>query len=76
MFRDFRSYDPGFWGIVFPLGMYASSLDLMSGLPGLHFLVHTVEMAVFAALVCWCLVAIGWLVSDIPGFWRKRRENA
>lgn len=66
IFRDFRSYDPSLWSIIFPLGMYSASLDLMSALPGLHFLVYAVKGFLIVALICWGLVAIGWILSDIP----------
>ncbi len=67
--RNFKPYDPGFWSIIFPLGMYAASLDLMSGLPGLGFLAHAVGAFLVVAIVCWCLVVAGWIVTDFP--WRK-----
>lgn len=63
--KDFRSYDPSLWSIIFPLGMYSASLDLMSSIPGLHFLIHVVKGFFIVALVGWSLVAISWVVSDV-----------
>ncbi|QSO45582.1 tellurite resistance/C4-dicarboxylate transporter family protein [Alicyclobacillus mengziensis] len=63
--KDFRTYDPSLWSIIFPLGMYATSLDLMSSIPGLHFLIHAVKSFVVIALGGWCLVSLAWAVSDL-----------
>lgn len=73
-FREFKSYDPSLWSIIFPLGMYAASLDLMSRLPGLHFLVHAVTLALLFALACWCLVIFGWIWSDAKAFLAKKPD--
>lgn len=59
--QEFRSYDPSLWSIIFPLGMYAASLDLMSSIPGLSFLVHLVRGFFLVALIGWCLVGVGWV---------------
>lgn len=75
-FQDFRAYDPSLWSIIFPLGMYSASLDLMSSIPGLHFLIHVVKGFFIVALVGWCLVVFGWIASDMPkiGFFRRGAE--
>lgn len=60
-------YDPGYWGAVFPLGMYALCTFRLS--EGLHlgFLVGLARVFVYVALVAWLLAFIGLVRSLVAG---------
>ncbi|MEO7002197.1 MAG: tellurite resistance/C4-dicarboxylate transporter family protein [Ktedonobacterales bacterium] len=58
-------YQPALWSIVFPLGMYSTSLQLLSHIPGLDFLETIGPVSVWIAFAAWLAVAVGWLWSAI-----------
>ncbi len=63
-------YDPLYWGLVFPLGMYAVATEHMSHSMGLSFL-HPVSVVFFyTALIAWVVTALG-LVFRIAGDLRR-----
>jgi tellurite resistance protein TehA-like permease len=53
-------YDPAFWSMVFPLGMYTVATYHLSRLQGLEPLAVLVRPAFGVALGVWVLVALGW----------------
>ncbi|HEU0026185.1 MAG TPA: tellurite resistance/C4-dicarboxylate transporter family protein [Ktedonobacterales bacterium] len=65
--REPIRYDPALWSIVFPLGMYSTSLQLLTHIPGLEFLVVTGPASAWIAFAAWALVAAGWIWSAITG---------
>lgn len=56
-------YHPALWSMVFPLGMYATSLHLLAHLPGLTLLAAIAPTCTWIAFAAWGLVATGWLWS-------------
>ena len=56
-------YDPGYWGAVFPLGMYAAATHELSQALGLAFLDWVPPLFVAAALAAWSLALLGLLVT-------------
>ncbi|MCC7007957.1 MAG: tellurite resistance/C4-dicarboxylate transporter family protein [Acidobacteria bacterium] len=54
------AYDPLYWGLVFPLGMYAVSTYRLSAALGAPFLVWIARGFVVAALSAWLLTALGF----------------
>ncbi|WP_413811254.1 tellurite resistance/C4-dicarboxylate transporter family protein [Streptomyces sp. OE57] len=52
-------YEPAWWTIVFPTGMYAVSTSALGEAEGIHRLVLLGHLAVWVALGVWSLVAAG-----------------
>jgi tellurite resistance protein TehA-like permease len=65
VYREPIRYDPALWSIVFPLGMYSTSLQLLTHIPGLDFLAVVGPASAWIAFVAWALVAAGWVWSVI-----------
>ncbi|MGE4335671.1 MAG: tellurite resistance/C4-dicarboxylate transporter family protein [Pigmentiphaga sp.] len=60
-------YDPLYWGVVFPFGMYAASTHSLLHVLDLHFLHWLPHAFLYAAMVAW-VVAFAGLVHDV---WRR-----
>lgn len=63
--REAVRYQPALWSIVFPLGMYATSLHLLSQIDGLEFLAAIAPSASWIAFGAWGMVALGWAWSAV-----------
>lgn len=62
-------YDPLYWGMVFPLGMYTTcTFRLPEVMTGLSFLKPVAHYFVFVALAAWLFVFAGFLRSAIAQF--------
>jgi tellurite resistance protein TehA-like permease len=60
LYRRFPlTYDPGYWGAVFPLGMYTVSTFEMSRAMELDFLLPLPRVFVYVALTAWFLAFTG-----------------
>jgi tellurite resistance protein TehA-like permease len=53
------SYDPLYWGAVFPFGMYAACTHELMQAMGFHFLAPMPQLLLFAALAGWAVVFTG-----------------
>lgn len=62
-------YDPAFWSMVFPLGMYTAATATLSLLPGLRFIHAVVPWGLGAALIAWTFTAVGYLIHS--GRWLR-----
>lgn len=69
-------YQPALWSMVFPLGMYATSLHLLGHIPGLAFLAVLGPGATWIAFGAWVLVALGWVWSAGASLTHARRPQA
>ena len=54
-------YDVGYWGAVFPLGMYSAATHQMSVALGLRFLAPAARGFFYVAVAAWLLTAFGLL---------------
>ncbi len=61
--REPIRYQPALWSVVFPLGMYATAIQLLSHIAGLGFLETIGPACVWIAFTAWLVVALGWLWS-------------
>ena len=71
--RDALRYEPSFWGMVFPLGMYATATFELMRAEGLAFLDPVPQLFVFVALAAWFLTFCGLLWSLGAASFRARR---
>lgn len=68
-------YAPPLWSIVFPLGMYATAVQLLSQIAGLDFLHWIGSPCTWIAFCAWVLTAAGWLWSTFSAS-RHGSDNA
>lgn len=61
-------YEPAWWTLVFPTGMYAVSTTALGRAEGLHRLEILGHGAVRVALVVWSLVAAGLVCAVVRGY--------
>jgi tellurite resistance protein TehA-like permease len=70
------TYDPLYWGAVFPLGMYTVCTIRLSQALDAPLLNALAQRFVFVALFAWALVAAGWIVSMRRSGLRPDRTDA
>jgi tellurite resistance protein TehA-like permease len=61
------TYDPQYWGMVFPLGMYTASAFQLSKAIGLSFLLNIPRFFVYIALIAWLTAFVGLIRSLVSG---------
>ena len=66
-------YDPQYWSVVFPIGMYAVATHEMSRVLAIGFLDSIPPLFLYAALAAWVTVTAG-LGVDLRR--RMRRQSA
>ncbi|MGH2538942.1 MAG: tellurite resistance/C4-dicarboxylate transporter family protein [Actinomycetota bacterium] len=59
-------YDPQFWALVFPLGMYSVATTKMIEAAALGFGTWIPVMAFWAGLAAWTITAVGMVVAERP----------
>jgi len=68
------TYDPQFWGMVFPLAMYTTSTYQLSEALSLPFLKVIPNFMVFIAIFAWVFVFIRLVSHLIKDVWLKGRK--
>lgn len=57
------AYDPSYWSMVFPLGMYTTCTFQLARVNGLEFLMPIPRLFIFAAILAWALTFWGFVKS-------------
>lgn len=70
------TYDPLYWGAVFPLGMYAVATHRLAEAFGLPFLLIIPRLFVGVALTTWLLTFLGLLLAVATGLKPAGRKRA
>lgn len=66
------AYSPSYWGLVFPLGMYATCTAMLAGLVNLPGLIDLARGCLYVALAAWVLAFVGLLRSVGRSLWTRR----
>ncbi|MBE2276116.1 MAG: tellurite resistance/C4-dicarboxylate transporter family protein [Rhodobacteraceae bacterium] len=70
------TYDPLYWGAVFPIGMYAASTWQMIRAMDLGFLTFLPHIFLWAAVGGWAITFVGMLRSTARGLAASRKAHA
>lgn len=65
------SYDPLYWGAVFPLGMYTTSTFQLSKLLNFPFLSEIAKCFIYIALLAWGIAFFGLIHSLVSGLLKE-----
>jgi tellurite resistance protein TehA-like permease len=68
------TYDPQYWALVFPLGMYTVATLTFANATGMHFLLIIPRIGVHVALLAW-LITFGAMVFKLGNFCLAYRQR-
>jgi tellurite resistance protein TehA-like permease len=57
------TYDPQYWSLVFPLGMYTAATWTFAGATGMSFLLVIPRIGVYIAMLAWLITFCGMLLK-------------
>lgn len=63
--RDRFRYEPGLWGMVFPIGMYSAATFTLARAADLSFLEPLSHAFAFAGLAAWVVTAVAFVVATL-----------
>lgn len=69
-------YEPAYWSLIFPIGMYGAATFRMIGVTGFTVLDPLPKLALAAALVAWSAAALGLVVQLAHGGGRHRTAGS
>jgi tellurite resistance protein TehA-like permease len=72
--RDHFRYEPGLWGMVFPIGMYSAATFTLARAGGLPFLDPLSRAFAFASLGAWLIIA-GVFLASLPPWARRPAQD-
>ncbi|HKY09090.1 MAG TPA: tellurite resistance/C4-dicarboxylate transporter family protein, partial [Candidatus Binatia bacterium] len=77
VYKKFKlQYDPLYWGLVFPLGMYTVCTFQLAKAMDIDFLVWIARVFVYAALLAWAITFLGLLRAVVTGMLGSRFLDA
>ena len=65
------TYDPQYWSLVFPLGMYTVATSVFANFPRMQFLLFIPHIAVYVAILAW-LITFGAMLLKLANFCLSR----
>ena len=67
------TYDPQYWSLVFPLGMYTVATLMFANATGMHFLLIIPHIAVYIGILAWVASFVG-MVLKLGNFYLSSRR--
>jgi tellurite resistance protein TehA-like permease len=75
-YKGFKlSYDPLYWGVVFPIGMYSVCTFQLAKATGLSFLFVIPQYFIYVALAAWLITFIGFMRSLVSADRSRKRAT-
>src|SRR5215831_12615548 len=68
------TYDPQYWSLVFPLGMYTVATFLFANATGMRFLLIIPHIFVYIAMLAWA-ITLGGMLFKLGNFWLSSRRS-
>ena len=70
------TYDPAYWGAVFPLAMYTTATFRLSEALGAPFLMPIPRVFIVAALTAWLMTFLGMVLTLVTAFAPKKGRSS
>ena len=69
------TYDPQYWSLVFPLGMYTVATFMFANATGMRFLLIIPHIAVYIAILAWVITFVAMLFKIGNFYLSSRRQK-
>jgi len=69
------SYQPQYWGMVFPLGMYTVSTYKLAKVSQIDFLVNIPKVFIYFAFLAWTITFLSLLLNILQGIFIKSEKH-